>query len=629
MVCILILAKHFSGMKIIKIMFLFFIFMDLFAYSESQKTIFIDAKTYNLNLFLKNLYTVLPDTTNAFTIDSVLNRSAQFQPSEFENHLGFRHKNTWWLKIVLQNKDTISHDYIFEFANVHLDSIDVYKHELETNANNLIGKTGDQYPFSVRNLPSRNFDFVFQANKKSTTELYIKIRQINESLSLPIYLYSVTNFYKSENFFVFLISVGIGILTFMALFGFVLFCFQKRRIYLYYMAYVICIIGWQISNYGIGYQLIWSNYPDFHFVSPTIFSIFYIIFFLLFIQDFLAEINHKKLFKIITRITTFCLLSIIIVLIVFQHTIKYNNLFWDLFFPFLFIIILYMGYLVLMGIIKKSRKEILFLSLVYILVVGSVLIAVVREMFILPINFFTEHLIACMASMEVLCLGLALAYQLYRFVIEREQYLQERNQLQSELLHAEIEIQERERTQISADLHDDLGPTLALVKLALSNTKKMDIAFAINQIDFSIDKIRNISHELHPSVVSALGLKTALLNVINRIEDNKDLKIDFTFPDHIAIQNETALQLYRIVTEALHNILKHAQADICNIAFEKTENSLIITISDNGIGINSKLKNKGIGLKNIQNRVAFLKGSLEIKPNKPKGTIFNIIIFLN
>lgn len=616
-------------MKNIKFSIIFIFFISNFIFANSNKTIVIDAKSSELDLFLKNLYTVLPDPTNALSIDSVLKLSTQFKPSEFENHLGFRYKDTWWLKVVLQNKDTINHDYVFEFASVHLDSIEVYKHELETNTTKLVGKTGDQYPFKLRNLPSRNFDFVFQANKNSTTELYIKVRQINESLSLPIYLYSVTNFYKSENLFVFLISVGIGILAFMALFGFVLFCFQKRKIYLYYLAYVLCIIGWQISNYGIGYQLIWGNYPDFHFVSATIFSILYIVFFLLFIQDFLAEINSKKYFKTVTYATSFVLFFVILVLIIFQDTIKYNNLFWDIFFPFLFIIILYMGYLVLMGIIKKSRKEVLFLSFVYILVLGSVLIAVIREMVILPINFFTEHLIACMATLEVLCLGLALAYQLYRFVIEREQYLRERNQLQSELLNAEIEIQERERTQISADLHDDLGPTLALVKLALSNTKKMDIAFALNQIDFSIDKIRNISHELHPSVVSALGLKTALLNVIKRIEDTKDLKIDFTFSEEIAIPNETALQLYRIVSEALHNILKHAQANICNIVFEKTNNWLFITISDNGIGINSKLKNKGIGLKNIQSRVAFMKGTLEIIPNKPKGTIFKIRISLN
>ncbi|TAG58950.1 MAG: hypothetical protein EAZ27_01160 [Cytophagales bacterium] len=628
MVCISILAKHFK-MKNIKLGIIFIFLITNFIYANSNKTIVIDAKSSELDLFLKNLYTVLPDSTNALSIDSVLKLSAQFKPSEFENHLGFRYKDTWWLKIVLQNKDTVNHDYVFEFANPNIDSIEVYKHEFETNTIKLVGKTGDQYPFSMRNLPSRNFDFVFQANKKSTTELYLKVRHINESLSLPIYLYSVSNFYKNENLFVFLISVCIGILAFMALFGFALFCFQKRRIYLYYMAYVLCIIGWQISNYGIGYQLIWSNYPSFHFVSATIFSVLYIIFFLLFIQDFLAGINLNKSIKTITSITCIVLIFIIFILLIFQDSIKYNILFWDILFPFLFITILYMGYLVFLGLFKKSKNEVLLMGLFYLLVVGTVLIAVIREMIPLPINFFTEHIIACMAFMEVLCLGLALAYQLYRFVIEREQYLRERNQLQSELLNAEIEIQERERTQISADLHDDLGPTLALVKLALSNSKKMDIAFALNQIDFSIDKIRNISHELHPSVVSALGLKTALQNVIKRIEDTKDLKIDFRFSEEIAIPNETALQLYRIVSEALHNIIKHAQADICNIVFEKTNNWLLITISDNGIGINNKLKNKGIGLKNIQSRVAFMKGTLEIIPNKPKGTIFKISLPLN
>lgn len=628
MVCISILAKHFK-MKNIKLGIIFIFFTSIYIFANGNKTIVIDSKSSELDLFLKNLYTVLPDSTNALLIDSVLKLSEQFKPSEYENHLGFRYKDTWWLKIVLQNKDTVNYDYVFEFANVQLDSIEVYKHELETNKTIFIGKTGDQYPFSMRNLPSRNFDFVFQANKKTTTELYIKVRQVNESLSLPIYIYSISNFYKSENFFVILISVGIGILAFMALFGFVLFCFQKRKIYLYYMAYVLCIIGWQISNYGIGYQLFWSNYPDFHFVSPTIFSILYIIFFLLFIQDFLAEINFKKYFKTINYLISFILFFVILFLIIFQNTIKYNNLFWDTFFPFLLIIILYVGYLVLKSLIKKPKKEILYLSFVYLLVISTIFIAVVREIVVLPINFFTEHLIACTAFMEVLCLGLALAYQLYRFVIEREQYLRERNQLQSELLNAEIEIQERERTKISADLHDDLGPTLALVKLALSNSKKMDIAFALNQIDFSIDKIRNISHELHPSVVSALGLKTALQNVIKRIEDTKDLKTELMFSDEIAIPNETALQLYRIVSEALHNIIKHAQADICNIVFEKTNNWLLITISDNGIGINNKLKNKGIGLKNIQSRVAFMKGTLEIIPNKPKGAIFKISLPLN
>ncbi len=606
--------------------YLLFLFFCNPILANHQFIIDVDKNNADLNLFLKNKYTVLEDFNNNYTIDSVLKHSNFFHFSEFENHLGFNTNHTWWLKIVIYNKANVNQDYIFEFANVHLDSIDVYKFEKNEKKIIVIGKTGDLYPFEIRNLPSRNFDFVFQANKNAVTELYVRIRQINESISLPIYLYSVPNFYKSENLFVVLIAVGIGVLAFMALFGFVLFCFQKQIMYLYYMLYVLAIIGWLISNYGIGYQLFWSNSPSFHFVSGIIFSIFYIIFFMLFITQFLNEVFKKYYLLKITYFISFFLMGLNIYVLYNKDTIKYNHFFWELFYPLLLVIIIYMGLTVALGLFKKPRKEVFYLGFVYLLTVGSVSMAVLREIFVFPINFLTEHLIVCMAFAEVLSLGLAIAYQLYRFVIEREQYLQERNQFQTELINAEISIQERERNKIANDLHDDLGPTLALAKFALTSPKKIDIGFAVNQIDASINKIRDISHELHPSIVSNLGLKLALQSFVGRITTDYGLKIYIQFKNLTTLSDEKSLHLYRIMTEIMYNCVKHAKASICEITFEVIDNQLYIYVFDNGKGFSVNSNTKGIGLKNIQNRIDFLHGTLKIEQLKPKGTKIEILI---
>ena len=131
-----------------------------------------------------------------------------------------------------------------------------------------------------------------------------------------------------------------------------------------------------------------------------------------------------------------------------------------------------------------------------------------------------------------------------------------------------------------------------------------------------------------PNALLKSGLSSAIKTFVDKI-DHKKLKVnlhseglDNRLPDTVEIV------LYRVIQETVNNVIKHAKANQLDIAIIKDVDGLSCTIEDNGIGFDSSNKNNfnGIGLKNIQTRVEFLKGTVEWNSAVGKGTLVAIHI---
>jgi signal transduction histidine kinase len=204
--------------------------------------------------------------------------------------------------------------------------------------------------------------------------------------------------------------------------------------------------------------------------------------------------------------------------------------------------------------------------------------------------------------------------------------------------YAILEAQEFERQRISEDLHDRLGSKLAAVKLHFlayknSNGKTMDFfRIGSNLLDDAVDEVREISHNMVSGVLSKFGLVVALQDLKNTIESSN--QFTFQFHNHQLdgrLDMNTEINLYRIVQELVSNILKHSQANEIILQLNRYESELLLTIEDNGIGFDSGSESlkKGMGLKNIETRVAKLNGKIHIDSHKGKGSIITIEIPLN
>jgi len=193
-----------------------------------------------------------------------------------------------------------------------------------------------------------------------------------------------------------------------------------------------------------------------------------------------------------------------------------------------------------------------------------------------------------------------------------------------------IQAQEQECDRIARDLHDDLGQSLATLKMLFQSAwlQKETVANPqkehkkiLGYLDTIIDKSRNLAMRLRPSTLEALGLTTAINLMIDEINRAGKVNIVFTHSHlmNLRFQSET-INVFRIVQEALTNIVKNARATTVKVALRIVKNRLKITIEDNGRGFILKDKSKGLGLITMRERTSLLGGKIEIKSQLKQGT---------
>ncbi len=196
--------------------------------------------------------------------------------------------------------------------------------------------------------------------------------------------------------------------------------------------------------------------------------------------------------------------------------------------------------------------------------------------------------------------------------------------------------QEDERSRLAKDLHDGLGGLLSGVKLQLGAMKGNLILSeehgrtfnnALGKLDESISEMRRVAHNMMPEALMKLGLQQALQDYCDGLSESQSFKINCEFHAlEKRMPSSTEIVVYRIVQELLNNAVKHSEASVILAQVIRHGDNLSITVEDNGKGfdIAQSTFSKGAGLKNIQSRVDYLKGQLDIKSTVGKGTSVHI-----
>ena len=243
----------------------------------------------------------------------------------------------------------------------------------------------------------------------------------------------------------------------------------------------------------------------------------------------------------------------------------------------------------------------------------------------------------------VLAAGSIIGFFIYRFlnqkkIITEQQLQQHLQEKELEATKTVLKVQEEERGRVAKDLHDGLGGMLSGIKLNLSAMKGNVILHeqdanlftkSILQLDSAIAEMRRLAHNMMPESLLKFGLVQAIHDYCESINESKIIQLTFKyFALNQRLENSTEIVLYRIIQELVNNAIKHAQAKNILIQLTKNENQLTLTVEDDGKGFDVKmLENiKGFGLTNIQSRVDYLKGNLEIDSKQNIGTSFYITI---
>ncbi len=252
----------------------------------------------------------------------------------------------------------------------------------------------------------------------------------------------------------------------------------------------------------------------------------------------------------------------------------------------------------------------------------------------------TEFIIAFIIVSVLLILAMAvfISVVIYRYQQKQNLYFKDIETLnathENTLLQSQLEIQEQTFQNISREIHDNIGQKLTLAKLYLNTLNYKDSAKtelqvndSVNMISEAINDLSDISRSMSSEIILNNGLIKALELEAAQLTRSGIYSISFSATGNpVFMDADTELVLFRIVQEALNNVIKHADAAIININLHYSMNLLTVEISDNGKGFYVDEPKAGTGLRNIKKRAAMLKGDISINSKINIGTQVKIQI---
>jgi signal transduction histidine kinase len=202
-----------------------------------------------------------------------------------------------------------------------------------------------------------------------------------------------------------------------------------------------------------------------------------------------------------------------------------------------------------------------------------------------------------------------------------------------------LRAQEDERTRIARELHDDVSQSIAGICLQIAALRDRavtggdpDLRQALASLhDAALnvaDDIRALSHDLHPQVLRHIGLVPALAAHCDEMRGRYECDIGFAAAADIGhVPNESALCLYRIAQEAIHNSCRHSRAGRTTVSLSRDGGDVELTVTDDGVGFDldqARRRSDGLGLVSMHERVRLANGSLAVDTGRGRGTSVSV-----
>ena len=194
-----------------------------------------------------------------------------------------------------------------------------------------------------------------------------------------------------------------------------------------------------------------------------------------------------------------------------------------------------------------------------------------------------------------------------------------------------VEAQELERARLARELHDETGQALTSILLGLksledrvdSDDGRTAVTELRNLVVSTLQDVRRLAVELRPAALDDFGLVPAIERLRDTVEEQGGLSVDVQSPlgdERLPPETETAL--YRIVQEALVNVLKHAAATRVTVRLSRSGKTVALVVQDDGNGFDpASVRDGGLGLVGMRERVALLGGRLTVESSEGGGTL--------
>lgn len=641
-----------------KILFsaLFLILLGVYAKADS-----IENKPINI----ADKCSIIFDLDTTYTLNPIIN----YGEIKWNNHpfklfsiQSQQYQNEFVIKYEFIHLTNTKRTYFLEVDNTLIDKI--YFYHFAENKLIKIDESGDEIPFVNRKTPFRNPLFEILVNEKGKHTILLKIMADGRRLNFPIRLIEVNSFvsYAEKKDLLFGLYLGIlFLLCFLSVyFGFIV----SDAVFYFFALYIGFLSLNQFILSGISFQYFWPSLTEWSNKSGPITIILAIIFGLIFAKSFFKNEGYNK--YVINGLNIFLVLNIVLLTMMLQNGEVFNV---SIRIMYNFIIIFYLS-LCMLGIYYMFKKVQItrFYIPGFLLATGIISFMTFLTNNKEPEFIFTNNLVIFLLLFKCIILFLALIDRFRIFKKEKElaqlqliQKLEEVNKLKENLneeLSTQIEIktrelekkqtelywsiltgEERERKRIAKELHDGLGAQLSALKLhvqsdgyekmLLTGKSKTLHHNLIKQIDEACLEVRNISHDLLPPGLINAGITESINRFLHKIKENSNIDLKFIHQiEKETLTKDLEVQIFRIIQELVNNIIKHSHAQSAAIQIIQNHSKILIIAEDDGIGFDMETNQNGLGINNINNRIASLNGSIVINSLENKGTTVIIEITL-
>ena len=556
---------------------------------------------------------VLEDESGGWTIDDVSREplTQRFARNE-KQRLSFGYATSaFWVRLKL-DVPADAQPWLLEVGYGGLDHVQLY---VRDNGVWSLREVGDRRPFAEREV--RHPSFLFSMPPGSTSA-YLRI-QSSGSMVVPITLWrqdALLQHTLDEQ-----LALGFYFAFLIAMAAYNLFVFLSVRdvAYLYYVGYMGGFVLFQASLSGYAFMYLWPEAPAWGSTAAVFFMALSVAGGLMFVRSLSHSVElAPRLHRAIGWLAILFVTLSIVALLHYPIGVRVATV--------LSVLTLFVIPLPIVIAIRNGYRPAWFLALGYSAILPGSLLLGLSLLDVLPSSFWVEHSVKIGTVLEALLLSFALADRI--------------NILKDDVARAErgfskrlIAAQDTERRRMASELHDGVGQNLLVVVNKLKRfAKKSDDPEGARSLATSasgvVRELRSVAHDLHPHQLDREGLSAAVRATVTRTLDSADLPFDCEVADvDDIVAKQDTIHFFRIVQEALSNIVKHAQAAYVRVRLERLPDTAVValTITDDGNGTASALTdNPGFGLASIERRVRLLGGELTISQAEPRGVSLEV-----
>ncbi len=563
------------------------------------------------------------DASGSATVGQVGRHSAHFQGPLDRSSLP-RTQGAYWLRLRLQPKPGAEERrWLLELPYTQLDRVDLYvrsgsfpswHHEV----------AGDLRPLSAQSL--RYPQPLFQLPLKEAEELELLLRvQSSTTIAVPLRLWQQESFDAWHQKSTLVNGIVYGVLLGLVFYNLFLFPTVRDNAYLWFSLYLGAFLLFQFSMAGLVRLYLFPEWPAAADRALSLSLWFCMAAGLRFTQYIsLSRRYAPRLNRLLSAMVLFALVMFVAVVLFgpgpFFVAMPLFGVVVALLIPFPLVAAWRAGY-------PPAR----FTLMAFLPILPGVVVIVARTYGLLEVSFWTEHLFSIGTAVAAVLLSFALADRI-TFLRNEKMAAQaqlieavhaaeaDRKRFSAQLLNA----QDSERKRIAEELHDGVGQNLSFLASTLNRLARQCDDPALQRAQQvsrdTVNEIRAISHQLHPYILDQLGLVTAIESIVERIGDQGDIQCELAVAGDLKLlDSETELHLYRIVQEAVNNVIKHSRASHLLISLGLEGDTVVLVISDDGVGLADVPVGSGLGMESMRHRVSLAGGRFVLKSNRPQG----------